>query len=312
MIISELKPGMSVQDIYLCKSKQILTNKNGKSYISLVLSDKTGTINAKIWEPNSSDINDFSKSSFVYIEGNVTEYNNDPQLIINLISIADENCYNEADYFPVTPYDIDNLYQYIIEFIDDIDNPDLANLLRSFFENEKFVAAFKKSSAAKMVHQAYVGGLLEHTVNVAIICNSFASMYSNVNKDLLITCALLHDIGKVKEFSPFPENDYTDEGNLLGHIYIGTQLITEHAKKLNSPKSLLVQIQHCILAHHGELEYGSPKKPAILEALILHIADDADANITRFNTLIKELPEDNIWSEKSDFILNTKVRKTII
>lgn len=312
MTISELKPGTTVQDIYLCKSKQILTNKNGKSYISLVLADKTGTINAKIWEPNSADISDFSKSSFVYVEGNVTEYNNNLQLIVNLISIADENCYNEADYFPVTPYDINNLYQSILDFIDNIDNSDLTNLLRSFFENEKFAKVFKKSSAAKTVHQAYVGGLLEHTVNVANICNSFASMYNNVNKDLLITCALLHDIGKIKEFSSFPENDYTDEGNLLGHIYIGTQLVTEHAKKLNIPKSLLIQIQHCILAHHGELEYGSPKKPALLEALILHIADEADANITRFNTLINDLPKDNIWSEKLDFVLNTKVRKTII
>lgn len=312
MTISELKPGMTIQDIYLCKSKQILTNKNGKSYISLVLADKTGTINAKIWEPNSADIGDFSKSSFVYVEGNVTEYNNDLQLIVNLINIADENCYNESDYFPVTPYDINNLYQSILDFIDNIDNSDLTNLLRSFFENEKFAKVFKKSSAAKTVHQAYVGGLLEHTVNVANICNSFASMYNNVNKDLLITCALLHDIGKIKEFSSFPENDYTDEGNLLGHIYIGTQLVTEHAKKLNIPKSLLIQIQHCILAHHGELEYGSPKKPALLEALILHIADEADANITRFNTLINDLPKDTIWSEKLDFVLNTKVRKTII
>ena len=171
------------------------------------------------------------------------------------------------------------------------------------------MSVFTTSSAAKSVHHAYIGGLLEHTVTVADICEQLLPIYPTVNRDLLITAALCHDIGKIKEISAFPSNDYTDIGQLLGHIYMGTEMIDVQARKISGfPKNLLNELKHCILAHHGSLEYGSPKTPMLIEAMLLNIADDTDAKMRRFEDLLKDVGDD--WSDKNDFILGNRYRAT--
>ena len=181
-------------------------------------------------------------------------------------------------------------------FIASVKNEYLNRLLKMFFvDDAEFIKRFSEASAAKSVHHGFIGGLLEHTLSVTNLCDFFASRYPVLNRDLLISAALLHDIGKVKEISAFPINDYTDEGNLLGHIVMGSEMVSEKAASIEGfPIVLLNELKHCILAHHGELEFGSPKKPSLVEALALHFADNIDAKMETF-TEIFEGTEEKGW-----------------
>lgn len=310
--INDFNNGDVINGNYLCKSKQLRVSTAGKDFINVTLQDKTGTIEAKIWDPTDSNIRDFNVMDVVAISGIVNLYNGNLQLKINSINVAAEGSYDIADFSPTTDKDIDEMYNELISYIKTIKNEHYIKLLADFFlNNEKFISRFKMSSAAKTVHHATIGGLVEHTLSVTKLCDFMCTQYPTLNRDLLITAAMCHDIGKVKELSAFPENDYTDDGDLLGHIYMGTELINEHARKIEGfPKTLLSQLKHCILAHHGELEYGSPKKPALIEALALTMADNIDAKLNRFSTLLND-DKLELWSEKSDYFLETKYRKTL-
>ncbi|NLK73963.1 MAG: HD domain-containing protein [Clostridiales bacterium] len=286
--IQDLRDGDKVtNEIYLCKLKQTLTGKNNRSYDSLILQDKTGTIDGKIWDLNR-EIGQYDTMDFVHIDGVVRTYQDAPQLNITRIYKASEGEYYPEDYFPMTTKDIDSMYQEIRNFVQSVKDNYLRTLLERFFiEDAEFVKRFSNHSAAKSVHHGFVGGLLEHTLGVTKMCDYYASNYPIINRDLLITAALFHDIGKMDELSSFPHNDYTDEGQLLGHIFIGASKIQECIKSIDKfPVKLANELLHCILAHHGELEYGSPKKPATMEALALHLADNTDAKIQTMTEIL--------------------------
>jgi uncharacterized domain HDIG len=274
-------------EIYLCKSKQVLTGKSGKSYVSLLLQDKTGTIDAKIWD-FSNEIEQYDAMDFVHIDARVNSFQDNLQLNISKIYKGREGEYYPENYFPVTNKNVENMYQEISEYILSIKEPNLKALAEDFFLNDKeFVKAFKSHSAAKSVHHGFVGGLLEHTLSVVKLCDYYTTSYPILNRDLLITAAMFHDIGKLDELSTFPENDYTDDGQLLGHIFIGANKVSNHMKSMNKfPAKLAKELVHCILAHHGELEYGSPKKPATVEAMALHFADNTDAKLQTMTELL--------------------------
>ena len=191
-----------------------------------------------------------------------------------------------------------------------VENPWLKTLLERFFASDtEFTKEFRSSSAAKTFHQAYVGGLLEHTLNVANMCDYFSKAYPVLNRDLLITAAICHDIGKVKELSQFPANDYTDDGQLLGHIVMGVEMIGEMVRQIPGfPPALESELKHCILAHHGKLEFGSPKKPALIEALALNLADNVDAQMEIFSEALKNAT-DYSWLGYNK-LLETNIRKT--
>ena len=274
-------------EIYLCKSKQTLTGKSGKSYVSLILQDKTGTVDAKIWDMNS-EIQQYEAMDFVHIDARVTSFQDALQLNISRIYKSREGEYYPEDYFPVTSKDVETMYKEIKAYIAAIKEPNLRALAEDFFvHNLDFVKSFKNHSAAKSVHHGFVGGLLEHTLSVVKLCDYYSGSYPILNKDILITAALFHDIGKMEELSAFPENDYTDSGQLLGHIFIGANKVGSHIKTMkNFPVKLANELLHCILAHHGELEYGSPKKPSTIEALALHFADNTDAKLQTMTELL--------------------------
>lgn len=279
--IQELRENDFIKnEIYLCKSKQVLTGKSGKAYVSLVLQDKTGTIDAKIWD-FSNEIEQYDSMDFVHIDARVTSFQDALQLNISKIYKGREGEFYPEDYFPVTSKNIDEMYNEIKGYIGEMKDSNLRTLAEDFFVNDaEFAKAFKSHSAAKSVHHGFVGGLLEHTLSVVKLCEYYTTSYSILNKDLLITSALFHDIGKLDELSTFPENDYTDDGQLLGHIFIGASKVSNHIKKMNKfPAKLANELVHCILSHHGELEYGSPKKPATAEAMALHFADNTDAKM---------------------------------
>ncbi len=282
--LNELKDGDRISSVYLCKKAATLMTKTGKEYMSLTLMDKTANTDAKIWDPNSEGIGEFQELDYIYISGDVTVFNGTIQINIRRLRKAEENEYDPKDYLPMSPFDNDTMYSQLKNVIDTVKNPYLNKLLKSFFiEDPDFVESFRKCSAAKTVHHSFVGGLMQHTLTVTRLCKIYTKAYVGLDHDLLITAALLHDIGKVKELSQFPENDYTDDGQLLGHIYMGAEMISYHAKEIEDfPSKLLSELQHCILAHHGELEFGSPKTPELIEAYALHMADNTDAKLETF------------------------------
>ena len=285
--ISDLREGDRVSDIYLCKTKNPAVTKNGKPYENLILQDKTGQIDAKIWEPNSEGIADFSPMDYIDIFGDVTSFNGNLQISVKRARKCAEGEYNVSDFVPVSERGNDDMYRELCDIVKSVTNRHLHALLRALFvEDEAFVKRFRKSSAAKSVHHGFVGGLMEHTIGVAKLCDHLANTYPVLNRDLLVSAALLHDVGKTTELSAFPENDYTDEGQFLGHIVIGTQMAAEKIAALPEfPAILKNELLHCILAHHGKLEFGSPKKPAIPEAIALNLADELDAKMETFKEL---------------------------
>ena len=287
--IKEYREGDRVSDVYLCKHKQSAVTKNGKQYENVILQDKTGTIDAKIWDPNSAGIDEFDALDYIGVYGDVTSFNGALQVNIKRVRKCQEGEYNPADYLPMSPYDIEEMYRELLYYVDGIENQYLKTLLELFFvKDEAFVKAFKRSSAAKTVHHGFVGGLLQHTLSVAKLCAFYCERYERLNKDLLIAAALCHDIGKIKELSFFPENDYTDEGQFLGHIVMGTEMVGEKIRQItNFPSIIESELKHCILAHHGEYEFGSPKKPAIMEAVALNFADNTDAKMQTFTEMLE-------------------------
>ena len=205
------------------------------------------------------------------------------------------------------------MYNELMGYIDSVKNQYLSRLLHSFFDNEEFERRFKFHSAAKSVHHGFVGGLLEHTLGVTKNCDYFSNMYPVLNRDLLITAAIFHDIGKLKELSTFPENDYTDAGQLLGHIMIGAEWVGDAIRTTDGfPVVLANELKHCILAHHGELEFGSPKKPALVEALALSFADNIDAKMETFRELLVNVPENDLDWQGYNRFMETNFRRTSV
>lgn len=291
--IKDYKEGDRVFDIYLCKHKQSAVTKNGKPYDNVILQDKTGTVDAKVWDPNNAGIDDFDTLDYIEVYGDVTSFQGALQVNVKRIRKCREGEYNPADYLPVSKFPIEDMMQELLGYINSIENSYLKKLLQMLFvKDEAFVKAFQQSSAAKTVHHGFVGGLLQHTLAVTRLCDYYCSQYPILKRDLLLAAAICHDIGKTKELSLFPENDYTDDGQFLGHIVIGSEMVGEKIREIPGfPKMLANELKHCILAHHGELEFGSPKKPAIAEAMALNFADNTDAKLQTFTELMENTTE---------------------
>jgi len=314
--IKDIKEGDRLSDIYMIKQKTSAVTKNGKAYDNIILQDKTGTLDAKNWDPNSPGTDDFDAMDYVDIVGDVSSYNGALQVSIKRARKCHEGEYEPSNYLPVSPYNVEDMYKEILGFVDSVKNPYLNKLLCAFFkEDEALISAFKKSSAAKSVHHGFIGGLVQHTLAVTKLCDYYTTQYAMLNRDLLITAALCHDIAKTKEISLFPVNDYTDEGNFLGHIVMGVEMVDGviHGRNGKSgiegfPAVLENELKHCILSHHGEFEFGSPKKPAIMEAVALNFADNTDAKMQIFTEMM-ETESNSGWLGFKKF-LDSNVIKT--
>ena len=310
--INTLVEGETIRNIYLCKGKRSAETRNGKPYDNLILQDKTGTLDGKVWDPNSNGIADYDEMDFIEVFGDVISYNNNLQLNIRQIRKAYEDEYVAADYMPTTEKSTDSMFEELIGYVKKIDNDYLRQAVEYYFVNdEAFIKTFVGHSAAKTVHHGFAGGLLEHTLSVVKMCEYMVSAYPILNKDLLYAAAICHDIGKTKELSPFPTNDYTDDGQLLGHIVIGVEMISDAVRSIPGfPEQLASELKHCIVAHHGELEYGSPKKPALAEALALNFADATDARMQTLTELFKD-KKNNDWLGYHR-LFESNLRKTIV
>ena len=310
--IETLREGETVRSIYLCKGKRSAETRNGKPFDNLILQDKTGTLDGKVWDPNSNGIADYDEMDFIEVFGEVTSYNNTRQLNIKQIRKAYEEEYDPADYMPTSEKNPDSMYEELLAYSRQIQNKYLRRLTSYYFEdNAEFIKIFKGHSAAKSVHHGFAGGLLEHTLSVVKFCEYMAGAYPILNKDLLYAAAMCHDIGKTKELSAFPENDYTDGGQLLGHIVIGIEMINDAIREIpDFPDILATELKHCVIAHHGELEYGSPKKPALAEALALNFADCTDAKMQTLTEIFKD-KEGTEWLGYNR-LFESNLRKTSI
>lgn len=287
--LCELREGDNIAGIYFCKVKNELRTKMDKPYFSVTLQDKTGVMDAKVWDIRSGGIEEFESMDYIYVTGQVTRFQSALQVNLSRVRRCGEGEYDPADYMPMSSKNIDRMYTELTGILGTVKNPYLSKLLQSFFmEDEDFIRRFKGHSAAKTVHHSFIGGLLEHTLGVVKASEFYAKQYPLINRDLLLAAAAFHDIGKIEEISAFPANDYTNDGQLLGHIFLGAETVGSRIRQIPGfPPVLASELQHCILAHHGELEYGSPKKPALIEAVALNLADNADAKLQTMTELLQ-------------------------
>lgn len=310
--IEDLQDGDRVSGIYLCKYKKRANTKTGKPYDNVELQDKTGVASAKIWDPFSPGIDDFEEKDYVEITGEVLTFNSAIQINIRRARKAEEGEYDPKNYFAVSSFDMDDMYKELLSYVDSVENKYLKELADKYFRNEVLMSKFVKHSAAKSVHHGFIGGLMEHTLSVTRFCDYLSRNYPFLKRDLMIMGGLFHDIGKLEELTSFPTNDYTDVGQLIGHIVTGTIMLSKSMDEIEGfPQELRNEFLHCILAHHGELEYGSPKKPALAEALALNIADSADAKLEIMKELLQQSSKDEWLGYNKFFESNIKRTSSI-
>lgn len=308
--IRDYREGDYCRGIYLCRTKQVLTAKTGKTYYSLILQDKTGTIDAKVFDINSG-IEEFEAMDYIDVTGQVSSFQGNLQWKLARIRKCSSEEYNIEDYMIASKYNRDEMYAELMNMMSCVKNIYLRKLIDMFFVQDKeFIDKFKNHSAAKSVHHGFIGGLLQHTLGVVSICNYLSDCYKIIDKELLMTAALFHDVGKMSELAEFPASDYTDEGQLLGHIFIGAEMVGQATAKIPGfPVKLSSELKHCILAHHGELEFGSPKKPAILEVFVLNMADNTDAKIQIFTEVFESCDGKMEWLGFNR-MLDSNIRQT--
>jgi len=295
--LSELKENEQIIEHYLCKQKQSLKTRTGKTYYSLKLQDKTAVIDAKVWELHN-DIANFEEGDMVKIDGTVLNYQNELQIKVNKLRPSREGEFLSADFIPTTSKDVEEMYSQLTALIKSVKNSHVKTLLENILINDAAkVDALKSHSAAKSMHHSYMGGLLEHILSVTEICDFMSTRYKYINRDILLAGAMLHDIGKIYELTPMPKNEYTDDGQMLGHIILGVEMVVLEVVKIDGfPHELASIIKHLIVSHHGELEFGSPKLPSTTEAMILHYADNMDAKLKTFEEVIEKDTTPGVWA----------------
>ena len=287
--VRDLKPNQVFTTTFLVHLKDVRQKKSGDPYLSLLLGDRTGDVDAKMWDNVAEVIDTFDRDDFVKVKGLLQIFQNRPQLTIHKMNRVQDSDIDFADYFPVSERDPLEMFAELQKIAAGLANPHLRALVEAFLEDEPFARMYRTAPAAKHVHHAYLGGLIEHVLSVCHLCRLMAGHYRYVDLDLLMTGAVLHDIGKVAELTYERSFGYSDEGQLLGHIVIGLRLLHEKLQRLpNFPPKLRVLVEHLIVSHHGELEFGSPKVPQFPEALLLHHLDNLDSKMECMRRLVAE------------------------
>ena len=273
--------GKLFDGFFLVLLKQQRTTKTGKPYLNLILADKTGQLEARVWEPGDPRIvKDFERGDMVKVRGSASRFDDRLQLKVDQLRKAEADEADRADMLPATVYDVDELWAKLMACVESLTNPDLKQLLTTLLDDPALAQAYREAPAARQLHHAWLGGLLEHVVSLLTLADRVAPHYPLLDRDLLLTGVILHDIGKVRELSWTTGFDYTVEGILLGHIQMGVDLVEKTIAGLpNFPERLRTLVLHMILSHHGKLEFGSPKLPMIPEALVLNFVDDLDAKM---------------------------------
>ncbi|MBW2638177.1 MAG: HD domain-containing protein [Deltaproteobacteria bacterium] len=295
--IKDIKPGERVSDTFLVSEKNMAVSQKGNSYLSLRLRDKTGDVDGRVWDHVDEMNRIFQKGDVIRIHSRAVSFRNVIQLSISEIQALDETEIDPSDYSPTSKLDTKEMYEALMGLIETVENPHLKNLLTSTFGDGETAEAFQTAPAAKGFHHSYIGGLLEHTLSVTRLIDHVARHYGKADRDLLITGGILHDIGKIVEFSYRKMIDYTDEGRLIGHIVLGLEMVNKKIDEIEDfPEDLALELRHILLSHHGVLEYGSPKRPKTVEALIVNYMDDLDAKVNAFREYIEDSDDGSNWT----------------
>ena len=298
IFVKEIKDRAQVDSVFLVKEKITAMAKNGKPYLTLRLMDKSGEVEAKVWDNVDLLSAIFDKDDFIAVRSKASVYLGKMQLVIAELRKVPEEEASLADFLPETARDMSEMEGELAELINSLGDMNLKRLLGAFFDDPSFLAVYRSAPAAKGMHHVYLGGLIEHSLAVAKLVDRIVPLYEGLNRDLLIAGALLHDVGKVREMAYIRSFDYTDEGKLLGHITIGVEMVRDKIAGLTDfPRELAMLLQHMLLSHHGQYEFGSPKLPMTLEATILNYLDDLDSKINGIRTHVEKEPENHSrWS----------------
>ncbi|MBV9145902.1 MAG: HD domain-containing protein, partial [Acidobacteria bacterium] len=281
-----------ITSTFLVSSKQIKPKKSGDIYLSLILCDRTGQLEAKMWDNVADAVDGFEQDDFVKVRGLINKYSNRYQLTVHKVRRLDDAEVEYSDYLPKTSKDVDLLWRTVGEYVASFQNEHLKALLEAFMGDPQIAEAYRSAPAAKALHHAFIGGLLEHVVSLMRLCETVAPLYPQVNRDLLLTGAFLHDIGKIYELSYQRSFSYTTRGQLLGHMIIELEMLHEKITLVpNFPDELKVLIEHLIISHHGKYEFGSPKLPMFPEALMLHYLDDLDSKMESMRAHFEREPD---------------------
>ncbi|MBF0120210.1 MAG: HD domain-containing protein [Desulfobacterales bacterium] len=295
--ITDIKPGDNIEDLFILSEKSLSQKKDGSYFLNVSLSDKTGTIKGVIWDNSEQIMSTVSTYDIVMVQGNVTEYRGIFQLVIKKISICPKDSINSSDFVPATRRNIDNMYSRLLKVTESIKTEYFKKLLEAFWNDEAFLKKFKTAPAAKRMHHAYLGGLLEHSLSTALLAEKIAGHYSGIDLDLLLTAAILHDIGKIREFEYQFTIGYSDEGRLLSHIIIGIQMIDEKIRQVeNFSDEHAILLRHMIISHHGTREYGSPEPPKTIEAVLLNYIDEIDSKVNGIREFIAQDNSNENWT----------------
>jgi len=293
--VANLKPNTQVKDVFLVKSLSIKQKKSGEDFIVMELADRTGVISAVVWENVNEIRGTINQNDFVKINGDIGIYQDSKQLTIRMIKKVGEEEIEPKDFLPFSPRNFNEMFEQFKKYIEMIQDKHLRELIDKMFEDKEVLEGFLNAPAASQMHHSYIHGLLEHTLGVIKNCLSLAENYPECNRDLLMVGGILHDIGKICEFSYKRSIQYTMVGRLEGHITIGVEMIEEKLRKIKEfPEETKILLKHMILSHHRLLEYGSPKRPKTLEALVLSYSDIIDAEMHTYITELKKSRENNL------------------
>ena len=286
--INELEPDRVITTSFLVHAKEIRQKKSGELYLSLMLGDRTGELDAKMWDNVSEVIDAFDRDDFVKVKGLMQVFHNRPQLTIHKIRRMDDSEIDFADYFPSSKRDAGEMWNELCGIVGQMSNPHLKGLLEAMLGDPEIASRYRRAPAAKSIHHAYLGGLIEHVLSLCGLARLTAQHYANIDLDLLLSGVVLHDIGKIHELNYERGFSYSNDGQLLGHISIAMRMVADKLHGLPGfPAQLRSLVEHMILSHHGQLEFGSPKVPQFPEALLLHYIDDMDSKMECMRALIE-------------------------
>jgi len=295
--VADLEADQAVTSFFLVHEKEIRATREGKPYLRLELGDRTGTVEARMWENFEAAAGSIERDDFVKVQARVEVYRNKMQLALDRLRRAEPGEVDPADYFPHTAEDVEKLYTQLRECVASVGNPWLKRLLESVVEDPEIVPKLKRAPAAKRMHHAYLGGLLEHIVSLCALCRAVATHYPETDADLLLTGAVLHDIGKIDELSYERSFNYTTEGQLLGHIVIELELIARKMDAIEEfPAELKTLVKHLLISHHGQYAFGSPKLPMFREAVMLHYLDDLDSKMGAMRATLASEKGEGEWT----------------
>ncbi|MDT8442987.1 MAG: HD domain-containing protein [Desulfuromonadales bacterium] len=299
IFVKDIQERDLVESPFLVRDKIIGMAKNGRPYMTLKLMDCTGEVEGRIWDRVDEISARFNKDDFVQVSGKASVYMGKMQLILQELVRIEESAVELSNFLPVSNRPLAEMVSELTTVVEGLADSDLRNLMQAFLADETFMAGYTRAPAAKTMHHVYLGGLLEHSLAVALLASDISQRYPDLNRDLLVVGALLHDVGKVAELRYQRSFEYTDAGKLLGHIVIGVELVEEKLRHLSDfPQELAIHLKHLLLSHHGQYEYGSPKRPKTMEAVILNFLDDLDSKINGVRTHINREPDsDSSWTQ---------------